>query len=143
MGYRIKMSGSDIEITADTAAEVVALIPQLRALQARLATVEADEQALARALMDDAAKASGTKAQARERGPHGERRPADAVGCAVHVAQIATREREDTRESPKAPSPQHKGGKARAARLSPERRSEIARKAAQTRWAKDKTGERR
>lgn len=30
-----------------------------------------------------------------------------------------------------------KGGKARAAKLTPERRSEIARKAARTRWAKD------
>ena len=26
------------------------------------------------------------------RGPHGEWRPADAVGCAVHVAKIATGE---------------------------------------------------
>jgi len=31
-----------------------------------------------------------------------------------------------------------KGGPARAAKLTPERRSEIARKAAQARWAKDK-----
>ena len=30
-----------------------------------------------------------------------------------------------------------KGGKARAAKLSPERKSEIARKAAQARWSKD------
>lgn len=32
-----------------------------------------------------------------------------------------------------------KGGNARAAKLTPERRSEIARKAAQTRWLKAKT----
>lgn len=31
-----------------------------------------------------------------------------------------------------------KGGKARAEKLTPERRKEIAQKAAQTRWAKDK-----
>jgi hypothetical protein len=32
-----------------------------------------------------------------------------------------------------------KGGKARANKLSPKRRKEIAKKAAQARWAKDKT----
>jgi hypothetical protein len=31
-----------------------------------------------------------------------------------------------------------KGGKSRAAKLTPERRSEIARKAVQARWAKEK-----
>ena len=30
------------------------------------------------------------------KGPHGERRPADAIGCAVHVAKIATGETQDT-----------------------------------------------
>jgi hypothetical protein len=31
------------------------------------------------------------------RGPHGERRPADVIGNAVHVMQIATGEIEDRR----------------------------------------------
>jgi hypothetical protein len=35
-----------------------------------------------------------------------------------------------------------KGGKARAAKLTPEQRSEIARKAAASRWANNKTGKR-
>lgn len=34
-----------------------------------------------------------------------------------------------------------KGGKARAAKLTPEQRSEIAKKAAETRWSKDETRE--
>ena len=32
------------------------------------------------------------------RGPRGERRPADVVGCAVTVAKIATGEIEDTKD---------------------------------------------
>ena len=35
-------------------------------------------------------------------GPQGQRRPADVVGCAVHVAKIATGEIEDTK--PKQPA---------------------------------------
>lgn len=71
------------------------------------------------------------------KGPHGEKRPADANACAVTVGKIATRQIEDTRHAPsrKAHGGQ-KGGKARAERLTPERRSEIGRKAAQARWAK-------
>ena len=64
------------------------------------------------------------------RGPNGEKRPADVVGCAVMVAKIATGEVEDN-----LPSARRNGGlvggPARAKALSPERRSEIARKAAQ------------
>ena len=40
------------------------------------------------------------------RGPRGERRPADTIGCAVHVARIATREiTEELDEAPPAPAP--------------------------------------
>ncbi|WP_309605488.1 GNAT family N-acetyltransferase [Phenylobacterium sp.] len=66
------------------------------------------------------------------KGPRGEKRPADAIGAAVMVGRIATGEIE---ESPAAVAPQRKGGTARAARLTPEERSEIARRAAEVRWA--------
>ena len=67
------------------------------------------------------------------KGPRGERRPADTIGCAVHVARIATRE--ITEELDRAPSSrQRQGGLVRADKLSAEKRSEIARKAAKTRW---------
>jgi general stress protein YciG len=52
------------------------------------------------------------------------------------VAKIATGEIEDEREEVKsaAASLGSRGGKARAAKMSPERRAEIARKAAEKRW---------
>ena len=67
------------------------------------------------------------------KGPRGERRPADAVGCAVHVARIAVGEIEDEKGPPKQPA-KVRSGRARAEALSPERRREIARQAAATRW---------
>jgi len=73
------------------------------------------------------------------KGPRGERRPADVIGNAVHVMRIATGEVEDT-VSPPDPAKEHmrqgglKGGKARAAKLSPARRKAIAKKAAKARW---------
>lgn len=72
-------------------------------------------------------------------GPRGERRPADSVGCAVHVAKIATGEIEDTRAArkPNRAKGGRAGGKARAKSLSPERRSEIAVAAASARWGKE------
>ncbi len=74
------------------------------------------------------------------KGPKGEKRPADAVGAAVMVAKIATGEiEEDTDDDGKdraAVELGRKGGKARAEKLTPERRSEIAREAAATRWKK-------
>ena len=66
------------------------------------------------------------------KGPRGERRPADTIGCAVHVARIATRE--ITEELDEAPPRQRQGGLARADSLSAEERSDIARKAATARW---------
>ena len=75
------------------------------------------------------------------RGPKGQKRPADVIGNAVKVMRIATGEEEEEYEDDgKDPAAQElgaKGGKARAAKLTPERRREIARKAAAKRWAKD------
>ncbi|GHE06069.1 hypothetical protein GCM10008024_39260 [Allgaiera indica] len=74
------------------------------------------------------------------KGPKGEKRPADAVGLAVMVGKIATGEIEDTVDDDGkdkgAQALGKKGGKARAASMSPERRAEIARKAAAKRWGK-------
>ena len=74
------------------------------------------------------------------RGPKGERRPADAIGNAVMIAKIATGEIEDiTTEDGKnaaAVALGRMGGKARAQSISAKKRSEIARKAAKTRWSK-------
>lgn len=70
------------------------------------------------------------------KGPHGEKRPADVVSRAVMIAKIATGEIEDEREELTSAAAQlgSKGGKARAENMTPERRAEIARKAATTRW---------
>ena len=70
------------------------------------------------------------------KGPQGQRRPGDPVGCAVAVAKIATGEREETGAQPNKQPGGKAGGPARARALSPERRSEIAKRAAQARWAK-------
>ena len=71
-------------------------------------------------------------------GPKGQKRPADVIGNAIKIAQIATGEQEETviddGKDPAAKALGAKGGKKRAANLSPERRKEIAKKAAQKRW---------
>lgn len=71
------------------------------------------------------------------KGPNGQKRPADAIGLAVMVGRIATGEIEDTAtagaEAQRAGG--KKGGAARAASLSPEDRSRIAKGAAERRWA--------
>ncbi len=71
------------------------------------------------------------------RGPKGEKRPADVIGAAVMVAKIATGEIEEKppRQSAAAELGS-KGGKARAEKLSEEKRREIAKKAAVKRWTK-------
>ncbi len=73
------------------------------------------------------------------KGPKGEKRPADAIGAAVMVAKIATGEIEDELtddgKNKAAVELGRKGGKARAAKMTPEQRSEIAKKAASARWA--------
>jgi len=72
------------------------------------------------------------------KGPRGENRPADVIGCAVNVAKIATGEMEE--ELP-AMSGRVRSGKAgaeaRRKALSSTERSQIAKKAAQTRWNKE------
>ena len=70
------------------------------------------------------------------RGPRGEHRPADVIGNAVKVARIATGEEEDERAPIASAAAQlgKLGGAARAAGMTPERRAEIAKKAAAKRW---------
>lgn len=72
------------------------------------------------------------------KGPRGEKRPADAVGRAVHIAKIATGEVKDERDAVASAAAEmgRRGGKARAENMTPERRAEIARKAATKRWSK-------
>jgi hypothetical protein len=73
------------------------------------------------------------------KGPRGEKRPADVIGAAVKVMRIATGEEEDEREATASAAAQlgKLGGAARAAAMTPERRAEIAKKAAAKRWARD------
>lgn len=72
------------------------------------------------------------------KGPRGEKRPADVIGMSVTVAKIATGEiEEDADKTRKQRKGGKKGGKARADKLTPEQRSEIAHVAAQVRWKKD------
>lgn len=70
------------------------------------------------------------------RGPQGEKRPADVIGNAVKVMRIATGEETEELDSVKSAAAElgSRGGKARAARLPPKRRAEIAKKAAKARW---------
>ena len=72
------------------------------------------------------------------KGPRGEKRPADVIGNAVKVMRIATGEETEELETDRAKSAAaelgSRGGKARAAKMTPERRREIAKKAAKTRW---------
>lgn len=70
------------------------------------------------------------------KGPKGEKRPADVIGAAVKVMRIATGEEEDEREATASAAAQlgKLGGAARAKAMTPERRAEIAKKAAAKRW---------
>jgi hypothetical protein len=72
------------------------------------------------------------------RGPKGERRPADVNARAVLIAKIATGEVDDAPEDdgkdPAAKALGRKGGHARAKNMTPERRKEIATRAAKSRW---------
>lgn len=75
-------------------------------------------------------------------GPKGQKRPADVVSNAVHVMRVLTGEADDgppddDGKDPAAKALGAKGGAARAAKMTPERRAEIARAAAAKRWAKD------
>ena len=74
-------------------------------------------------------------------GPQGQWRPADPIAGAVHVAKLATGEIPETQEAPPRPDPvadsrrASAGGKARAARLTQERRREIASAGSTARWS--------
>ncbi len=77
------------------------------------------------------------------RGPKGEKRPADVIGAAVKVMKIATGEIEETTDADDGKNQAavelgRKGGRARAEKMSPERRTEIARKAATKRWGRNR-----
>lgn len=79
------------------------------------------------------------------KGPKGEKRPADVIANAVRVMQIATGEAEETYEGQgddgkdkAAQAMGRKGGAARAASMTAERRAEVARKAATKRWGNAK-----
>jgi hypothetical protein len=67
-------------------------------------------------------------------------RPRDINQLAKLIVDLSTGEEKESEMSPKAKAGQLgglKGGKARAEKLTPEQRKEIARKAAQKRWSKD------
>ena len=70
--------------------------------------------------------------------PTGAKRPADVIGNAVHVMRVLTGEADDDApddgKDKAAQSMGRKGGAARAASMTPERRAEIARTAAAKRW---------
>ncbi|MEM7547694.1 MAG: RNA-binding protein [Pseudomonadota bacterium] len=69
------------------------------------------------------------------KGPQGQKRPADVIGNAVHIAKIATGEIEETTlKQPAKRKSGVAGAKARAQSLTAEERSEIARKAAAGSW---------
>ena len=72
------------------------------------------------------------------KGPNGQKRPADAIGLAVMIGKIATGEIEDTADATKSAAAKlgSLGGKRRAENMTPERRVEIAKAAADKRWAK-------
>ena len=69
------------------------------------------------------------------RGPKGEKRPADVIGCAVQVARLSVGlETEELRELSGRVRSGHAGAKARAESMSKEERSAVAKKAAVARW---------
>ena len=71
-------------------------------------------------------------------GPKGQKRHADVVSNAVHVIRVLTGEADnaapDDGKDKAAQAMGRKGGAARAAAMTPERRTEIAKKAAAKRW---------
>ena len=67
-------------------------------------------------------------------GPNGEKRPADVIANAVHVMRIATGQVEEEYVDQRKSAGGKKGGKARASKLTAERRSEIGKEGAKARW---------
>ena len=76
------------------------------------------------------------------KGPKGEKRPADVIGNAVRVMQIATGEVEEEYDedgkNKAAVELGRKGGLARASKLTAIERAAIAKKAARERWKSQK-----
>ncbi len=74
------------------------------------------------------------------KGPKGEKRPADVIGSAVKVMQIATGQAEEEYtidgKNKAAQALGRLGGQARAKKLSRKRRAENAKAAAAKRWQK-------
>jgi len=69
------------------------------------------------------------------KGPQGQKRPADIVGCAIVTAKLATGEIiEELKPTSGKVRSGMAGSKARAQRLSREARTAIAKKAAAARW---------
>jgi hypothetical protein len=68
-------------------------------------------------------------------GPNGQKRPADAIGNAVHIAIFATGEIEDTTlKQPARRASGLEGAKARQANTTEAQRREITERAAAARW---------
>lgn len=71
------------------------------------------------------------------KGPQGQKRPADVIGNAVRVMQIATGQVEEKARDAATEASRKgglKGGKARAKTLTSKQRAAIAKKAASARW---------
>lgn len=69
------------------------------------------------------------------KGPQGQHRPADVIGCAVQVARLSVGlETEELREPSGRVRSGLAGAKARTESLSEGRRREIAKSAAEARW---------
>lgn len=69
------------------------------------------------------------------RGPQGQKRPADVIGNVVHVMRVATGEvAEDENTTTGRVRSGRAGAIARMQRTTPERRKEIAKRAAAVRW---------
>ena len=69
------------------------------------------------------------------KGPQGQKRPADVIGCAVQVARLSVGlESEELREPSGRVRSGQAGAKARAERLTAQERQRIAQKAAAARW---------
>jgi hypothetical protein len=70
------------------------------------------------------------------KGPRGEKRPADVIGNAIKVMRISTGEETEKLDPVKSTAAElgSRGEKARAAKMSPEHRTDVAKRAAKARW---------
>ena len=80
----------------------------------------------------EVASQGNTRAEAIAR-PQGQKRPADTLANALHVARLATGEAEEAYVDPVRQAAASAGGQARAKALDAERRREIAQHAAKSR----------